>query len=171
MQPVHFGVSKARMIFIIAFGFLLIPLSYAGSGHSGSSGALLLSVFGWVIFCMGLAGVIIGFYSIIHPRTMLTIDASGISGRLLGNKKIPWSEITNAYTISIKGGTALVLQLRNPECWSKHKFSRVGQAASNMLSYGGGVLELRAKNRHSATLLNSAIFSLARLKPNSLTRA
>ena len=133
MEPIVIGNSRWKYVLLlvvclgfVAGGVFILMMDRSPKNLAGGWGCIVF--FG--------AGVPIAVWQIFDSRPRLIIDENGINDRTMGVGLIPWSEIEDAYVMSIERNDFICLVVRDPSLWI-HKLSPLQKAmASTNLKLG-----------------------------------
>jgi len=133
MEPIVIGNSRWKYVLLlvvclgfVAGGVFILMMDKSPKNLAGGWGCIVF--FG--------AGIPIAVWQIFDSRPRLIIDEHGINDRTMGVGLIPWSEIEDAYVMSIERNDFICLVVRDPSLWI-HKLSPLQKAmASTNLKLG-----------------------------------
>jgi hypothetical protein len=113
---------KYTVLLVIAIGFVACGILVLAKGK------LADAWIGWMSILLFGAGIPLFFQEILRSTPRLIIHEKGVLDTSLGVGFIPWSDIIDAYAMSIQHNAFICPVLHNPEEWVE-KLSPIKRAA------------------------------------------
>ncbi len=116
MEPVVIRSARGKYAVLLVIAALLTTCGAVAAVVGRSPADRWLGV-GVALF-FG-AGIVLFSRELLRSGPRIVIDDQGILDHTLGVGRIPWSDITDAYPMSMQGNDFICLELRNPEVWTQ----------------------------------------------------
>lgn len=164
---------RLALLILLAAGFVLAGLWIGGvfgdPPVSRRYPAIVVRSIGWfsVVF-FGLCGLV-AVRRFFDPSVQLEIDSRGIRSRSWPDRILPWSEIADVTTWTLKRQKTIVLRLRHPERFPAQGTAVLFSSANRMITGGDVSISLTGTNRSYDDAMSAIAYFRNQAEPSPLS--